>query len=136
MQQRFAKRTYVHLQRLPTALRGGRIPILMYHRVSPIGNPATDRWRARATAVRSAALGTAAGRVQWISVEQLRQIMFEGARPPRRPVVLSFDDGYVDFAEHAWPLLRSHGAGATVYVVAGEVGGRTVGTTCSIIRPR
>jgi peptidoglycan/xylan/chitin deacetylase (PgdA/CDA1 family) len=38
-------------------------------------------------------------------------------------VGLTFDDGYTDFADTVVPLLRRHGFGATVYVVAGLFGG-------------
>ncbi len=38
-------------------------------------------------------------------------------------VGLTFDDGYRDFAHTVVPLLRRHGFGATVYVVAGLLGG-------------
>jgi len=42
---------------------------------------------------------------------------------PERPVMLTFDDGYVDFAEHAWPLLKKYGFGASVFIVPAKVGG-------------
>jgi peptidoglycan/xylan/chitin deacetylase (PgdA/CDA1 family)/glycosyltransferase involved in cell wall biosynthesis/SAM-dependent methyltransferase len=42
---------------------------------------------------------------------------------PRRPVILTFDDGYADTAEHAFPLLKRYGFPATVFAVAGELGG-------------
>ncbi|MFE7531400.1 polysaccharide deacetylase family protein [Kitasatospora sp. NPDC057542] len=38
-------------------------------------------------------------------------------------VGLSFDDGYRDFVEEAMPALAEHGFTATVYVVAGRLGG-------------
>ncbi|MFJ2190050.1 polysaccharide deacetylase family protein [Kitasatospora sp. NPDC087861] len=38
-------------------------------------------------------------------------------------VGLSFDDGYRDFAEQVVPALAEYGFGATVYVVAGRLGG-------------
>jgi peptidoglycan/xylan/chitin deacetylase (PgdA/CDA1 family) len=38
-------------------------------------------------------------------------------------VGLTFDDGYADFAEHALPVLRRFGFGATVFVIAGRLGG-------------
>jgi peptidoglycan/xylan/chitin deacetylase (PgdA/CDA1 family) len=48
----------------------------------------------------------------------------EGRRPlAGHRVMITFDDGYADFATHAWPLLREHGFGALLFVVAGEVGG-------------
>jgi peptidoglycan/xylan/chitin deacetylase (PgdA/CDA1 family) len=38
-------------------------------------------------------------------------------------VGLTFDDGYADFAEYALPVLKRYGFGATVYVIAGRLGG-------------
>ncbi len=38
-------------------------------------------------------------------------------------VGLTFDDGYADFAEHALPVLRRSGFTATVFVIAGRLGG-------------
>lgn len=41
----------------------------------------------------------------------------------RRPsVVLTFDDGFADVHEHAWPLLRQHRLPFTLYLAAGHVG--------------
>jgi peptidoglycan/xylan/chitin deacetylase (PgdA/CDA1 family) len=47
----------------------------------------------------------------------------EGAPLPEGAVLITFDDGYRDFADSAWPLLQRHGFGATVFLTAGEVGG-------------
>jgi peptidoglycan/xylan/chitin deacetylase (PgdA/CDA1 family) len=38
-------------------------------------------------------------------------------------VGLTFDDGYADFAANALPVLRRHGCTATVFVLAGRLGG-------------
>jgi peptidoglycan/xylan/chitin deacetylase (PgdA/CDA1 family) len=38
-------------------------------------------------------------------------------------VALTFDDGFVSFAERAWPILRDHGLPVTVFVVTDHVGG-------------
>jgi peptidoglycan/xylan/chitin deacetylase (PgdA/CDA1 family) len=38
-------------------------------------------------------------------------------------VGLTFDDGYADFTGHALPVLRRYGFGATVFVIAGRLGG-------------
>jgi peptidoglycan/xylan/chitin deacetylase (PgdA/CDA1 family) len=46
-----------------------------------------------------------------------------GERPlPRRAVVLTFDDAYAGFIEHALPALRRHGFPATVYAISGWLG--------------
>jgi peptidoglycan/xylan/chitin deacetylase (PgdA/CDA1 family) len=38
-------------------------------------------------------------------------------------VGLTFDDGYADFARYALPVLQRYGFSATVYVIAGRLGG-------------
>ncbi|MEP7026680.1 MAG: polysaccharide deacetylase family protein, partial [Actinomycetota bacterium] len=45
------------------------------------------------------------------------------AEPGRGRVGLTFDDGYRDFATTALPLLTAHGFTATVYALAGRLGG-------------
>jgi peptidoglycan/xylan/chitin deacetylase (PgdA/CDA1 family) len=47
------------------------------------------------------------------------------AQLPRRPVVLTFDDGTLDFWQHARPVLDAHGFTATLFVVSGHAGGRS-----------
>jgi peptidoglycan/xylan/chitin deacetylase (PgdA/CDA1 family) len=42
---------------------------------------------------------------------------------PGKPVLITFDDAYVEVAELALPVLARHGFGAAVYVVTGQVGG-------------
>jgi len=42
---------------------------------------------------------------------------------PARAVIITFDDGYESFREFALPALLAHAMTATVFVVAGEIGG-------------
>jgi len=46
-----------------------------------------------------------------------------GAPLPEKPIILTFDDGYADLAEHAFPVLRRYGFEATVFVVTRRIGG-------------
>jgi hypothetical protein len=41
---------------------------------------------------------------------------------PERSILLTFDDGYADFAENALPILRHHHFSATLYVVTAYIG--------------
>lgn len=49
----------------------------------------------------------------------------------RPTVVLTFDDGFADVHEHAWPLLRARGLPFTLYVATAYLGGQMAweGTT-------
>jgi peptidoglycan/xylan/chitin deacetylase (PgdA/CDA1 family) len=42
---------------------------------------------------------------------------------PAKPLVVTFDDGYTCFDRNAWPALKSRAMYATVFLVAGQVGG-------------
>ncbi len=42
---------------------------------------------------------------------------------PARRVVLTFDDGYANFADVAWPILLNHGFAATLFLVTGHAAG-------------
>ncbi len=42
---------------------------------------------------------------------------------PPNPVVITFDDGYADFFDQAWPHLRSRGMTATVFLITGALDG-------------
>ncbi len=42
---------------------------------------------------------------------------------PARPIVLTFDDAYADFYHQAWPLLKTRGMTATLFVVTSALGG-------------
>ncbi|KAA0921896.1 polysaccharide deacetylase family protein [Streptomyces apricus] len=56
-----------------------------------------------------------------VSVADLLAARARGAG--RGLVGLTFDDGYADFADHALPVLRRWGFGATVFVLPGRLGG-------------
>lgn len=42
---------------------------------------------------------------------------------PERTVVLTFDDGFTNFYDEAFPVLDRHGFTATVFIVSGHMGG-------------
>ena len=42
---------------------------------------------------------------------------------PRRPLIVTFDDGYTCFDEHAWPVLQPRGIRPTVFLVSSQIGG-------------
>jgi peptidoglycan/xylan/chitin deacetylase (PgdA/CDA1 family) len=58
-----------------------------------------------------------------VGLADLVRALAEKQSLPRRAVVLSFDDGFQDFYESAFPVLREFGFPATVFLVTGHCGG-------------
>jgi peptidoglycan/xylan/chitin deacetylase (PgdA/CDA1 family) len=64
-----------------------------------------------------------------IDLNDLRAYFQKQAPLPSRPVVLTFDDGYIDFFTTAFPVLMDHGFKAVSYVVPGFLNGPRYMTT-------
>ena len=58
-----------------------------------------------------------------VSLEQLYQALYKGGTLPAKPVVITFDDGYVDNYTTAYPILTKHGFTATVFMVTSYING-------------
>jgi peptidoglycan/xylan/chitin deacetylase (PgdA/CDA1 family) len=56
-----------------------------------------------------------------VPLAAVRDRLAAGGGLPRGVAVLTFDDGFADFAEHAVPTLQRFGLPAVMYVVAGAV---------------
>ena len=106
-----------------TAAKVRTVPILMYHRVAPEGPDRTRRWRITPEELEEQLDFLSDSGYRTITLDEWRAAAVVRKPLPERSVVLTFDDGYADFAEYAWPLLKRHGFGAMVFVVAGHVGG-------------
>lgn len=97
-------------------------PILMYHRVTEAPHGGLERY--------AVTPGTFAAQMRLLrrhgfwtpTLAQWGDAIARCQPLPGRPVIISFDDGYVDFAEHAWPILQHHAMGATMFVVTDKVG--------------
>jgi peptidoglycan/xylan/chitin deacetylase (PgdA/CDA1 family) len=50
--------------------------------------------------------------------------LLDAGEVPKRTIGLNFDDGYLDVAEHALPVLAEHGFRATVFIATGVTDGR------------
>lgn len=109
-----------HAPRALPRRAGARPWIAMYHSVA---DGTDDPYRVTVSPGR---LEEQLGRLRrWglrgVGVAELLAARAVGA--DRNLVGLTFDDGYLDFAENAVPLLRAHGCSATVFVLPGRLGG-------------
>lgn len=95
-----------------------RVAILTYHRVDDVdAEPDLDPGLISATpADFRAQMEVVAARYNAISLEALITAHRERRSLPRRAVLLTFDDGYQDFAKNAWPVLKDLGLPAVLFV--------------------
>jgi peptidoglycan/xylan/chitin deacetylase (PgdA/CDA1 family) len=101
-----------------------QVPILMYHWFREEG--AASRSLAPQLEIAPGLFGL---QMQYLRRRGYRTVSLDQAMapPPRRrlpekPIVITFDDGTLDFWQHARPVLEQHGFTATVFVVTGRVG--------------
>ncbi len=109
---------------MPPAAR--RLPILMYHRVGLPPPESTCRGLFTSTRAFEGHLRLLS-RLGYRSVDfdDLAAAIDEGAPLPDKPVMLTFDDGHADNLG-VLPLLRRYDARASIFVLAGEMGGHRV----------
>lgn len=107
------------------ALDGAAALVLTYHRVLPPE-------RARALCVEPGmvvAPETFRRHCRWLAdamrvlpLDEIVERASAGRALPPRACAISFDDGWRDNHDHAWPALREAGLPATVFVVTGRIG--------------
>lgn len=96
------------------------IPVLMYHHVNPQGSfinvrPETFELHMRYLKKK----GFTA-----IHTGEFSDILTGRAAAPRRPVMITFDDGWLDNWVFAFPVLRKYGMRAVIFLVTGHIAGQ------------
>ena len=104
--------------------RGGAVPILMYHQVTPTPLPEFRKYAVTTDAFAAQLDWLAARSYVPVSMAALSDYRSGRGQLPTRPVILTFDDGYRDCLEYAVPILKSRGFTATFYVL-GRLAGQT-----------
>ena len=99
----------------------GVLTILTYHRVDePAARPDLMPSLISATPASFAAqIAMVARHFDPVSLPDVLASLDDPARLPRRAVLVTFDDGYRDFATNAWPVLRAASVPATMFVATG-----------------
>ena len=102
------------------------LPILAYHRVLDMGpegefpfdpelvSATPADFRAQMTYVRE--------HFQTVTFRQVLRCLDGEETLPPRPIVVTFDDGFLDNYTHAYPVLRDLGMVATIFVSTGYIG--------------
>lgn len=99
------------------------VPILIYHHVADELPPDPSE------ALDTVTTGALAAQLSWlaengyttITLAELFNAFYYELPLPSKPIVLVFDDGYVDVYQYAFPLLEERGFGAAIAAITGAV---------------
>ncbi|HEY6334216.1 MAG TPA: polysaccharide deacetylase family protein [Blastocatellia bacterium] len=114
-----------HLAGSLGGLFGGGLRILAYHRVlndDPASFPYDGGVISCSTRVFEEQVSFVAKNFDVISFNDLRAFEDGRIKLPGRPLVITFDDGYVDNYTNAFPVLKRAGISATIFLAAGYIG--------------
>jgi peptidoglycan/xylan/chitin deacetylase (PgdA/CDA1 family) len=94
----------------------------MYHQVAPAGPDYLARNRIRPDVFEEQLRYLHDEGFHTIDLEEWRRAIQAQEPIPGRAVILTFEDGYLDFKNYAWPLLQRYGFSATVFLIAERIG--------------
>ncbi len=101
------------------------VPILMYHRIADEGPAALRRFRTPPEIFRKQMQFLRRQGYYTVTAQTLADLLRSGKPIQGRPVMLTFDDAYLDFLTDAFPILAENDFSAEVFVVTDKVGGRS-----------
>ena len=100
---------------LPASEISAQVPILMYHHLSEdVTNSemvSPEQFEAQIRALSEAGY-------TGVSFDELQAYVLRGEPLPEKPVVITFDDGYLSNYTLAYPILQKYGMKATIFAIA------------------
>lgn len=90
-------------------------PVLMYHHVKPYATGSeyvvsVDQFKRQVQWLQDQGYQT-------IQIADLVEAIQSGKYLPHKPIILTFDDGYLDVYQNAYPILQEAGYTATMYLI-------------------
>ena len=117
---------------LPDETVSRDVPVLMWHNLAEESSGdmtiSVDTFRAQIEALHEAGFKT-------VSLQQLYDYVHFGTELPEKPIVLTFDDGYLSNYEYAYPILQEYGMQATIFAIGVSVGKDTYKDTDHAMTP-
>jgi peptidoglycan/xylan/chitin deacetylase (PgdA/CDA1 family)/GT2 family glycosyltransferase len=111
-----------NMSRGPWVQITGGTPVLLYHAFGLTDE--SDRFVVTKRAFARQMWVLKRLRYRVIAFDELARTLREAQLPPRRAVVITIDDGYMDNIEIAHPILRRHRFPWTVFLVSEQLGGK------------
>ena len=100
--------------------RVATVPILLYHGI-PNHSAPSNRYDVSAARFDEQMRQLRDWGYSTITVQQLVNHINKGHQLPPRPIVISFDDGYQNVIDNAYPIMERDGFTGTVYIVANRL---------------
>ncbi len=97
-------------------------PTLLYHSVSPNAVGALDEYRVTPENFEAQLRYLRDEGFVSITIDDCLSWLNESTPIPAEAILITFDDGYSDFKEYAWPLLKKYGFSAHVFLVSDLIG--------------
>src|SRR5258708_5387901 len=101
-----------------------RLRILAYHAIADLGDdPVLAEYGVPPTLFAAHLDGLLEAGWSFVDLDATLAALSGEASLPRRALLLSFDDAYVDLLDDAAPIMAERGIPGVVFVVAGKLGG-------------
>lgn len=118
-------RTLHHLFGPIHVLWKNRLTVLAYHRITDPYAPGFDTFKPNVSATPAdfaAQMDFIREHFNVISIDDLVDWLERKRSLPPYPALITFDDGYRDNYDHAWPILRERNLPATLFLTTGYIG--------------
>ena len=109
------------------------MPIICYHQIVKDGE--TNASTATEATFESHMKALSESGFTPVSIYDLKAYVENGADLPEKPVLITFDDGYLGNYEIAFPILKEYGFKATIFAIGVSVGKDTYKDTGKAITP-
>ena len=93
--------------------------VLMYHKLS---QNTSDNLTVRADVLEKQLLYLKEKNYHPITVQELIEHQYQKTKLPKKPILLTFDDGYENNYTYLYPLLKKHALKATIFLPVGFIG--------------
>ncbi len=113
------------LRLLDGAWGSHRLTVLAYHRINNVNAPDFVGLKANVSASPeqfAQQMDYVARTFNVIDLAVLRDHVVDGKPLPSRPLLITFDDGYLDNYEYAYPVLKARGLPAVIFLVTRMIG--------------
>lgn len=98
------------------------VPMLMYHNINDNYNPSNASAEISGEMFEEHLLYLKENGYSPIFLKDYYQFRTNGERLPDKPIVITFDDGYLNNYTVAYPLLKKYNMNATIFIITGRTG--------------